>query len=456
MIRTLRTPLLLSLLLAVSACGVLKKSTPKTPVLGNRVPILVSETSADVDPTLAGIDVLLPLQIVNDSWTQPGGNASKSLGHVGLGATPQRIWTAEIDAGSGNRAQLASAPVIANGRLYVVDTRARLHAFDAETGAELFTVFVGDEKDSEGGISFWSGEATGVSGALFGGGVSVEGDRLFATNGLGDVVAMNAADGAILWRKRPGGPLRGAPTLFAGNAYVISQDNQLFALRMSDGNVEWTDSATLEVSGVFGVAAPAAGQGSVVAGFSSGELDAFRYENGRPLWQDALSRTSISTSVSTLSDIDAEPVIDQGRVYAIGLGGRMVALDLFTGQRIWEINAGGIAMPWVAGDWLFVVTDNSRLLAVARSTGRVRWAAQLPRFRNEKKKKGAISWVGPVLAGGRLVVLSSQGDIAYVNAADGTVQTTVEKAGAGFSLPPVIANNTMYLLDEKGRISAWR
>ncbi len=66
-------------------------------------------------------------------------------------------------------------------------------------------------------------------------------------------------------------------------------------------------------------------------------------ENGRLLWQDALSRTSISTSVSTLSDIDAAPVIDQGRVYALGQGGRMVALELSTGQRLWEQNFAGLS-----------------------------------------------------------------------------------------------------------------
>lgn len=453
--QALRTSLILALMLSISACGVFRRAKPKTPVIGNRVPILVTESSAEVDPTIAGIEVLLPLQIVNDSWSQPGGNPSKSLGHVGLGANPSRIWDARIAASTNNRARFAAAPVVAGGRLYVVDIRARLHAFDANTGAEVWTSFIGDEKDSRGGVSFWTGEATGVSGALFGGGASVEGDRVYATNGLGDVVAFNAADGTQVWRKRPGGPLRGAPTLFNGNVYVVSQDNQLFALRATDGNVEWTDSGTLEVSGVFGVAAPAGGQGTIVAGFSSGELDAFRYENGRPLWQDALSRTSISTSVATLSDIDASPVIDQGRVFAIGSGGRMVALELLTGQRVWEINAGGISTPWVAGEWVFAVTDDARLLCVSRANGRVRWATQLPRYKSEKKKKGAIGWRGPVLAGGRLVAVSSEGDIVYVNATDGTIQQTVEY-GTRLSLPPVIANNTLYLLDDKGRITAWR
>src|SRR3546814_20520337 len=69
-------------------------------------------------------------------------------------------------------------------------------------------------------------------------------------------------------------------------------------LNAENGDLGWTESGTLEVTGVFGVAAPAAGQGTVIVGYSSGELTAYRYENGRTLWGDALSRTSISTSRS--------------------------------------------------------------------------------------------------------------------------------------------------------------
>ncbi|HYZ49095.1 MAG TPA: PQQ-binding-like beta-propeller repeat protein, partial [Sphingomonas sp.] len=353
-------------------------------------------------------------------------------------------------SGTSKQERLAAAPVVAGGRVFVIDTAARVRAFDAQTGRQVWESFAGDASNSARG----KGEKRNRK-SLFGGGVSVEGDRLFATNGLGDVVAMNTADGAVIWRKRPGGPLRGAPALSSGNVYVVSQDNQLFALRQSDGNVEWTESGTLEVSGVFGVAAPAAAQGTVVAGFSSGELNAYRYENGRVVWQDALSRTSISTTVGTLSDIDAAPIIDQGRVYAIGSGGRMVALELVTGQRIWEINAGGIATPAIVGEWVFAVTDDARLLCIARSNGRVRWVTQLPRWQKAKSKKGPISWNGPVVAGGRVIAVSSRGEIAYVSPADGAVQATV-KSGAPISLAPVVANSTLYLLDDKGRLTAWR
>jgi outer membrane protein assembly factor BamB len=304
-------------------------------------------------------------------------------------------------------------------------------------------------------VSLLSGESKGAHGLLFGGGVSFDGGRIYATSGLGDVEAIDAATGALVWRSRPGGPLRGPPTIANESVYVMSQDNQLFALNPADGKIRWNAAGTFEVSGVFGVAAPAAAQGTVVAGFSSGELTAYRYENGRVLWQDALARTSISTAVASISDIDAEPVIDQGRVYAIGQGGRMVALELNTGQRLWEINIAGISTPWVVGEWIFVVTDQAQLLALARTTGKVKWMTQLPRYRDEKDKKGFISWVGPVLAGDRLILANTLGQITNVSPVDGSIQSTVETK-MPVSLPLVVAGSSLFVLHDNGQLTAWR
>jgi outer membrane protein assembly factor BamB len=159
--------------------------------------------------------------------------------------------------------------------------------------------------------------------------------------------------------------------------------------------------------------------------------------------------------VSSLSDINADPVIDSGQVIAIGQGGRMVALELITGQRMWELNLAGIATPWVAGDWVFVVTDDAKLLAIARATGKVRWMTQLPQFRRERAKTGPIGYDGPILAGGRLIVASNQGALIFVDPVTGGVQGQMD-VGAGISLPPVVANGTLYLLDDNARLHAFR
>ena len=377
-----RLVLVAALGMTLAGCGIFKHGGHKTPTVGERVPILVSEQAAEVDKTLANVTVSLPPATVNESWAQAGGSADKSNGQLALGASPQRLWTATITGGT-ERARLGASPVIDGGKLFAIDVDAVVHAIDANSGAAL-------------------------------------------------------------WQ-----------TPLAEGVYVLSQDNQLFALSEADGSVVWTQTGSIESQGVFGVAAPASSQGTVVAGFSSGELNAYRYENGRTLWQDALSRTSATTSVSSLADVDADPVIEDGRVYAVGQGGRMVAVDISTGQRVWEQNFAGISTPWIAGEWLFIVTDDARLVCVARATGKVRWITQLQHYRKEKARKDQVTWFGPVLAGGRLILTNSLGQLAYRSPTDGAAISD-EKQKVPYTLPPVVANSTLYTIDQRGRISAYR
>lgn len=413
----------------------------KTPTLGDRQPVLSRiETGTSVDPALAGVAVVLPPAQVNADWGMASNSASKSYGHLALADNPTQVWTARIP-GASNRARFGAAPVVGGGKLFVVDTDGSVNAFDAATGGKVWTHAIEVDKGSRS--------------SSFGGGVSYYGGRVYATNGVGEVVALNADTGAEIWKVKPAGPLRDAPTLAFNLVIVTTQDNQIFALRSNDGSVAWQDSGSPAQAGVFGVASPAAGQGSIIAGYSSGELVAYRYENGRTLWSDALAKTSISTSVGSLTDIDADPIIDSGRVYALGQGGRMAAYELVTGQRIWELNLAGISTPAIAGEWIFTLTDDGRMLAIARSTGKVRWITQLARYENEEKKKNPIFWTGPVLAGNSLYVASNQGEIWRLSTGEGSAQLFTDLKQP-VSVPPIVANNTLYILDDSGELHAFR
>ena len=412
-----------------------------TPTVGTRVPILSRiESGAVVDPALAGISVVLPPAQGNPSWPQAGGTASKSYGHLALAATPVRAWSAQI-AGSSNRRRLAASPVVGGGMVYAADTSGEVHAFNAQSGSKAWT----QRMEVDGGLSS----------AAFGGGASFDNGRVYATNGVGEVVALNANDGTQIWKVKPAGPLRGSPTVAFNSVFVMTQDNQIHAMSASTGEPVWNETGSISQAGVFGVAAPAAGQGTVIAGYSSGELVAYRYENGRTLWSDALARTSISTQVGSLTDIDADPIIDQGRVYALGQGGRMAAYELVTGQRIWELNVAGISTPAIAGEWIFALTDDARLLAIARSTGKIRWITQLARYRDEEDKDGPIFWTGPVLAGGNLWVANTEGGLYQISTGEGSASKFAD-LGAPVSLAPVVADNTLYVLDDSGTIHAYR
>ena len=337
--------------------------------------MLTGETDIEIDEATAAMPFSLPAAVANEEWTQSGGNAAKSMGHVALGSSLGTAWSVSIGEGNNRSARLASAPVVGGGRVYTIDTVGTVRAFDARNGGQVWSSSFGADINRD---------------SNYGGGVAFADGRVYATNGP----AMSRR-----WTR----PRRGGLDGQAGRAAARCPDGRrwrrlchepgqpdLFA-QGRRRRPNWSSAAALEIAGVFGSGPPAVAAGTVVAGFSSGELNAYRYENGRQVWQDALSRTSMSTSVAALSDIDADPVIDGGQVFAIGKGGRMVALELNSGQRQWEQNIAGIATPWVAGEWVFVVTDEAKLIALHRNSGKVRWINQLPRWENEKGKKGRSS-----------------------------------------------------------------
>ena len=439
-IRRVAVSAMVVLALALGGCGLTKGKTKSTPTVGNRIPILSRiEAGTKVDAGMGAIEVVLPLAEANPDWEQAGGSASKSYGHLVLAQAPRKAWSVQI-AGSTPIHRLAASPVVGGGKLYVMDTAGIVRAFDAATGKEQWEQAY---------------RLPDSMGSVFGGGAAYNDGKVYITTGLGEVSAIDAPTGKILWRVKPAGPLRGSPTIAFGGVYVMTQDNQIIALNSADGVQLWSESGSVAQTGVFGVAAAAAGQGTIVAGYSSGELVAYRYENGRQLWSDALARTSIATSVSTLTDIDADPIVERGRVYALGQGGRMAAYELVTGQRVWELNLAGISTPAVAGDWIFTLTDEAKLLCIAKATGKVRWIAQMKAYRSVKKKKGPIFWTGPVLAGDHLWMANSEGEVLSASVADGAVKRHA-KLSAPITLAPVVAGGVLYVLDDSGHITAFR
>ena len=256
-----RVAIVLAMALAATGCGVFKKGKAAgTPILGNRIAVLTGDTDVTVDPSVTAMPMSLPAPAANSDGTQSGGNPTHSMGQLALGPRPTRAWVVQAGRGSSLTSRLAAPPIVAGGRVFTMDTMGVVRAFDARTGAQVWASQTPTER--------------GGNASLYGGGIAYDQGRVFASNGLGFVAALDERNGGIIWKVRPGGPLRGAPGVGNGAVYVISQDNQIYAVKEQDGTTNWSQAATLEIAGVFGSASPAVGQGTVIAGFSSGELNA--------------------------------------------------------------------------------------------------------------------------------------------------------------------------------------
>lgn len=426
--------------LLASGCTDWFGASEPPPLPGTRISILLGADAPEPDERVAGLAVRLPPPQVNADWPQQGGFANHAMQHLALPDTIAVRWQVSIGSGANGEAWLTSGPIVADGRVYVMDTQARVSAFAIADGKQLWSSDLLQKEDRQGG---------------WGGGLAYAQGGLYATTGFARVFSLDPATGKTIWRAVAPGPIRAAPTVADGRVFAVTIDNRMVAYAAADGTLGWTHTGIVEAAGVLGGASPAVLRDAVIAPYSSGELFALRAQNGRAMWSDTLASVRRVNAVSALADIRGRPVIDGERVYAISHSGRMAAIDLRTGARAWDLELAGTEQPWVAGDFLYVLTSDAAVVCVTARDGLKRWVTPLRLFQDEAAKTGRIRWTGPVLAGDRLIVAGSNGEILSLSPYTGKILGRVN-ASDSVTAPLAVAGNSLYVLTDGGRLLAMR
>ena len=434
----------LTLLGSLAACDTLGSlfdfDKPKERLQGERISVMSLESSLEPDPRLADLQVRLPKPYENEEWPQVGGYPGHAMHHLALAERPRVVWRTDVGSGSDRDQRIPGQPVVGGGRVYAMDARSRVSAYDMANGNRAWNVDLTPKDEDSGAI---------------GGGIAFDRGRIFAATAYGEAIALDAATGKPLWRQKLSAPARVPPSVDGNLVFVVGHDNQIVALDGDSGRTVWSYSSVSEGAGIVGAGNPAVDGGVVVAPFSSGDLVALREDSGRVAWTDSLIRAQRLSSVATINDIAGSPVIDRGRVYAISHSGRMVAHDLRSGDRIWEQSIGGVQPPWVAGDFLFVITIDADLVCLSRRDGRIRWVRPLERWERPKDRKDPIVWYGPILASDRLIVVSNRGRALSVSPYSGEILGAVELP-AGASRAPVVAGGMLFILTDGASIVAMK
>ena len=415
----------------------------------NRIAVMAAGAGLEVDPALAVMPVVVPAARTQADWPVAGGNSANAPQSLAGDGTPglQVSWRRNVAAGSGTRRVLIAPPIVADGRVYVFGTDLVVHAVDAASGRSVWRQSLGSATSR---TRWLTRDAT-----PFAGGLAYADGRVFAAHGVGEVVSLDAANGSVGWRTPTQTPMHSSPMVADGRVFVTSYDSEIYAFDANSGSVTWTSSAIPEPARMLTSPSPAVVGETVVAPFASGEVIAMTASNGRRLWLEGLTRGGAATSLATINDVASRPVVVDGTVYAASQSGVLAAIDLRSGIRIWDLPVSSIQMPWIAGDYLFVATVDAQLVCIDRRTGKVRWLQQLDRYENERARKGRITWAGPVLVDGQLVLASSTGQAIAVNPADGT-ETSRVNLGAPVYVAPAVAGGTIYFLTDRGGIVAVR
>lgn len=399
---------------------------------GERRDALAASDPTVVDERAASVPVSLPAPVEAGDWAQPGGNArnapgNRALGGGGFSTTVALAGSGRVGLGGRMEARrLGTAPIVYQGAVYLMDSSATVSAVGG--GGRSWSVSLKPEGEKSAGG--------------FGGGLAGDNGRIIAATGYGKVHALDASSGAVLWTHELESPARSAPTATNGRVYLVSSDNVVHCLSMEDGAEIWSFRGIPETAGLLSTSSPAVNGNRVVVPYSSGEIIAFDAQKGTPVWGDQLTGGSRFSAVSGLRDVAGSPVIDNGTVYAVGVGGRMVAVAENNGERLWARNIASSQTPVVAGNSVFVVSLGGELLALDRSTGNVRWKTAL----------SGTSWAGPVLAGSQLWLGASDGRIVNVDPVSGQIIGSTKASGPIY-VRPIAANGNVIFVDDNGRIT---
>jgi outer membrane protein assembly factor BamB len=412
---------------------------PKPKLPGTRVDVEQVGRGLVIDNP-RNLTVALPKPATRADWPQAGGVAGHEMGHATAGDKLTEAWSVDIGTGGGYRRKITAQPVIAGGHVFTMDADAVVSCFDAGTGARLWQFDTRPEDDR---------------GTNVGGGLAFDGNTLYVSTGRAQALALDPGTGKPRWRQTLDSAARAAPSVGEGKLFIPLLGDRLVALAAEDGKRLWGYQATEATTAVLGLPAPAYADGLVVAGFGSGDLVALRGASGAVVWTDSLASARGRNSVADLSAVHGMPVIQNGQVFAVGLGGVMLALDLRSGRRLWERDVASNETPCIAGDWIFTLSTDSQVAAIAAIDGSVAWVTQLQPFENMEKHQDPIFWRGPTLVSDRLLVSSSTRMVDAISPYTGKVLGD-QKLSSPISVPPSLALNTVYIITDDGHLVALR
>jgi outer membrane protein assembly factor BamB len=304
-------------------------------------------------------------------------------------------WSQPFEAFGIDDGPLAT-PALAGGRLYTVGIHGRVHCLDARTGAVIYSVTYQDLGGEEAEARYGHAVSPLVRrGRLF---------VAFSSKSKGQLVALEAGTGRLLWRALPE-PIAYASPVYASIAgveqVVVRTWKRIAGIDPATGEVLWSFEAS--AGGIKRDCATPLVAGDVVYDTNDyhGTL-ALRISRGPDgAWQAGKVFRS-----GALGGAMASPVHHQGSIYGLHRSGHLVCIDGSTGARRWIERAFGKYLSMISLGERVIALDERGELAV------LRLSPAGPTFEG-RWKIGASTWTYPALDGERLYYRDGKELIAF-------------------------------------------
>lgn len=427
---------------ALALCGLAACTERERPLPGLREDLrAIFADEATPEPVNQTVALALPAPVAPAGWAGYSGAPARTP-HLALSAAPQQIFAVDIGQGDSGRARITANPVVADGRVFTLDAGATVAA-TATSGAALWRRDLTPERDN-------SAEATG-------GGIAHADGVVYVSTSFGLLTALAADTGAVIWSQKLEATGSGTPTVANGLVYLTAGDDTGWAVDAATGRVRWLLSGTPDVANVLGAPAPAVTDGLVIFGFGDGEVQAAFAQGGLPRWSTQVAGQRRFDAGAKISDITGDPIVVDGQLYVGSAQGRLVALNPDSGERIWTATEGTMGPVWPVAGAVFAVSDRGELLRLAAEDGAIIWRVPLPGFTTDRPRRQLERFThhGPVVAGGRVVVASSDGFLRFFDPASGASVGQVAIPG-GATTAPAIAGGVLYVVSTRGQLVAFR
>ena len=447
------TVLALAVLAAVAACSEQERII-KGERIDIRVPLekTVGMISEDDANTVEYANLLKknntprPIQLADmrrhQVWPQLNGNAAHRIQHPALSKRPSLIWSTPIGNGNSRQHRITGSPIYAAGHIFAMDSQSRVTAVSAN-GREIWSTSLVPPYERPDDAS--------------GGGLAYEAGVIYATTGFGNLYAMRASSGDLIWTQEFEAPASFPPAVSDGLVFLVTLDNQAWAVDTGSGRLRWNWQSTEATASTATGGTPAVSGDLVILPYPSGEVQAANHKSGEIVWAVTVGGARGAAARSALRAISGAPVIDGDTLYVANQAGKMASIDINTGITRWTATEGSSNPAWPEGDSVFVVSDAAELVRLEASSGKRIWSSPLPGDKSSlfQRKKAVYANFGPILAGQRLIVASGDGFIRFFDPVSGKLTASASVSG-GAATGPIVASGRMYLVSAQGHLTAYQ
>ena len=283
------------------------------------------------------------------------------------------------------------------------------------------------------------------------GGLAYYNDLLVFVDAYGQIKLFNTIDGSNLWSTNIDYPILSPPLIYRDYIYFVSADNRIFSLNLIDGQIEWSFQTISESKKNLYTASPVVYENTIIVPFSNGELVAFIYDTGQPIWSENLSKISMVSNFD-IKDISASPVVSENKIYSLSSNGKLVVNNAINGKRIWSIDMSGYRTPIISGNQIYLINEDGKLICIDRNSSDIYWITDLSKHRKGQNPENLNLWLGPYLINNLIYNISYFGELKVVSPITGEILSSDSIGINGVLTPPAILSKAIYLADENSNV----